>query len=112
MAYLNRPAFQPILSVAAASIGATYTSLGTLSNDAVLVVAKNRTDGDVFISFNGVDDNLLLIPNEVTSYNITTNSPYLTSLLLPKGATISVKDGPTAPTTGSLYFEILTAIFS
>lgn len=109
MAYVERALFDPIRSVAAAGIGAAYAVLGAaLTNKTIAVCFKNTTDGDVFISQNGVDDHLLMPPNSYNVWDIRTNAPNQTDLEIGIGTQFYVKDGPSAPTTGTVYMETLT----
>lgn len=109
MSYIDRAVFDTIRSLGVAGIGAAYAVIGAaLANRAVILTFKNATNGDVFVSTDGVNDNLLLPANSFNIFDIRTNAPNNTDLLFPIGTQFYVKDGPTAPTTGTFYIEVLT----
>ncbi len=107
MAYSNRAFFENLRSES--TIGATYTAVGAAyTNPLVVVCFKNNTDGDVLISTDGVNDMLVLPATSYSVYDIRTNSPNESDLMLPVNIQFYVKDGTTPSTTGSLYIEAVS----
>lgn len=109
MAFIDRAEFDTIRSSGFAAIGAAYATIGTpLTERAVVLSFKNNTNGDVFVSDDGVNDKLFLPANSFTIFDIRTNAPNYTNLVFPIGTQFYVKDGPTATTAGTFYIEVLT----
>ena len=95
--------FDALRSIAAASIGATHVTVGDALQDEVMAihVCENSLDGDVVISFDG---------GTTDHYQLTSGAEreivfrgrakdYI-------GKKIAVKDGASAPTTGSIFFAV------
>ncbi|MDE1970951.1 MAG: hypothetical protein KGI50_05245 [Patescibacteria group bacterium] len=112
--FINAATFDTLRSVAFGSLTTSYAILGSeLSNPAVLIGFKNATDGTVLISFDGINDNLVLPPQSMAVYDLRTNAPGregACDYLFPKSAAILVKYTGTAPSLGSFYAEVLLAI--
>ena len=109
MGFIDRAVFDTIRSLGFAGIGAGYAVIGgPLANRAVILTFKNATNGDVFVSADGVNDNLLLPANSFNVFDIRTNAPNNTNLIFPIGTQFYLKDGPTASTAGTFYIEVLT----
>jgi hypothetical protein len=90
-----------------ASIGATYSPLGNpLSHNWRIWKFTNNTNGDVFVSFDGVGDNLFVPANSFTLYDISTNSDQDSSVSLNMsiGTQYFVRFS-SAPSSGSVYLE-------
>jgi hypothetical protein len=89
-------------SLAAGSISGTYTQIGTgFAHPMRIVKVVNNTNGDLTISFDGVNDNDFVPANSFTLYDCTTNrvsSQY--TFVFAKGTAIFVKG---TPSTGSVY---------
>lgn len=106
--FKNYASFDTLRSIAPASIGATYAAVGAaLPSQAVCLVFKNATNGDVIISTDPTNSTGMLIfpANSYTSYDIRTNSPSVTDLMFAAGTVFYAKDGTTASTTGAFYIE-------
>ncbi len=98
--------FDTIRSTTPASIGATFATIGTpLTTQAVCLIFKNQTNGDVLVSTDGTNTMLAFPANSYTVYDIRTNAPRNTDLLFSIGTQFYVKDGTTASTTGTFYIE-------
>ena len=106
--YKNRAVFEAIRVATAAQIGATYATIGTITTSpGVLFKFINLTDGDVFFTDDPAVDKWIVPTNGYSVYDIRTNSPSVCDYMLSQGTQFSVKDGPTAPTTGSVYIEVM-----
>ena len=108
MAYTDRASFAEIISAAHTSIGAAYAKIGSpLADSAIVLMFTNKTDGECFISTNGTTNHLIVPANGYLTFDIRTNAPNMTNLLFASGTQFWIKDGPTAPTTGTFYIQIL-----
>ena len=108
MAYSNKAFFDTLRSTTPASIGAAYATFGSVLTYATLIVCfKNYTNGDVYVSTDGTNDHLLIPANSYTVYDLRTNAPFNLEYAFAIGTQFYVKDGPTAPTTGTFVLETL-----
>lgn len=106
MSTKNRASFETLKSAAHTAIGASYATLGTaLSAPAVVLTFKNQTNGDVLVSTDGTNDKLIFPANSFGVYDIRTNSPVNTDLMFAEGTQFYVKDGSSAPASGTFYLE-------
>lgn len=109
MGLSNAAQFDTIRSLGVAGIGAAYATIGTaLTRPAVIISFKNNTNGDVFVSTDGTNDHLLLPSNSFNVFDIRTNAMNLLDYVFAIGTQFYVKDGPTAPTTGTFYIEVVS----
>lgn len=100
--------FDALRSIAAASITASYTKLGTSFTHAMRVLNfKNDTDTDMFISFDGTTDNLIVESGSFDLYDLTSDQDANESFRYENGTQVYIRYS-TAPSTGSFY---LVAIF-
>lgn len=94
-------------TVAFSGIAATYNPIGTaISHNWRVWRITNPSDGDLFISFDGVNDNLFIAAGTFVLYDISTNSDQDASvpLSMSKGTQYYVRYS-TAPTTKGVYLE-------
>lgn len=108
-------AFDPLRSIAAGSVSASYATLGTAFDQRVRILKiTNLSDGDVLISFDGDTDHDVVPAGSFVLYDMTTNSPAgveVDQLVLAIGTQIYVKEGPTAPANGFVYATAVRARF-
>jgi hypothetical protein len=104
--------FDTLRSLAFGSISGDYAALGSaLSTNARVFKLTNGTDGDLFVSLDGVNNQIFLPAGSFTLYDLSTNSPPIAvtdNLVLAIGTQFSVKQS-TAPTSGSVYLEIISS---
>lgn len=100
--------FDALRTVAAASITASYTAVGSpIGFNYRLFDITNNTDGDLFISFDGTINNMFIPAGSMKVRDLETNSPNIEntdSFVLAIGTQIYVKYN-TIPTTGDLWIE-------
>lgn len=104
----SRAQFFPSKSIAAASIGATYTALGgQLGHNACILIITSTLNQPVWVSFNGVDDHILTIGTN--QQNAKVIDLKANGLILPGNTIIYVKAVSSLPGNGVLYFEFIGA---
>lgn len=89
--------------LAAASIAAGYTAVGTLFDHPMRIIKLvNLTDATVIFSYDGVVDHEIVPPNGFTLYDFTTNQAQTAGAFIAKDTVMYVKRSG-VPTTGSVY---------
>lgn len=100
--------FDALRSLAFGGISGTYAALGTpLSQNWREFRIVNATDGNVFISADGVTDNFFLPANSFLLWDLATNAPPISdtdTFVLAINTQFYVKQS-TAPTSGAVYIE-------
>lgn len=110
MPYGRIVTFAPLRSLAFGSIGANYAAIGGSTNDQTrLFTVTNMTDQDVLVSLNGIDDNLYVPTGVAKVFDLCSNRVQDDGFFLRKETTFYVKHAGVAPTTGSVYLEIVYA---
>lgn len=90
-------------SLAAASVGATYTKVGSVfAHPAVFVMFVNATDQDVQISLDGTNDAFPLLTRSVFVFDVSSDKVVDRGLFIAQGTQIYAKQIG-VPTTGSVY---------
>lgn len=108
--YKDAAIFDQLRSLGFASIGAGYTAVGTpLSQRTVVIAFKNATNGDVVVSIDGTNDYLFFPASTYGVYDVRTNAPNFADFVFPIGTQFYVKQGPSAPGSGTFYIEALIA---
>jgi len=103
----NRATFSTLRSLAAGSIGAAYTKVGTtFEKPARAIRIINNTDGDLFFSDDGVNNKWYLPSTSFVLYDISSNGWSQSNYRMSEGTQIWVKED-TVPTTGSVNIEVL-----
>lgn len=93
-------------SLAAASILAGYTAVGTAVDRPLRILrVVNGTNADVIISFNGVTDHMVVLAGQVAQLNMTNNKVREDGFFIGQGTQFFVKRAVGAATTGSLFIE-------
>lgn len=104
--------FDTLRSLAFGGISGAYAALGsTLATNTRIFKLTNGTDGDLFVSLDGVNNHMFLPAGSFTLYDLSTNSPPIAvtdNLVLAIGTQFSVKQS-TAPTSGSVYLETISS---
>lgn len=105
-----RQRFEPVRTLAAGSIAAGYTGVGTvLAHPARLIFIQNLTDALVMFSFDGVNDHFPLPANGFLLEDITSNKTTKAGTFnIAEGDRLYVKQSG-VPTTGSVYFSVMYA---
>lgn len=110
MAYKNKLKVDAIRTVAFGSVGAAYSAVGTALDDpARLFCLTNTTDADVYFSIDGTTNHFIVPTNSFKLIDITTNKVREDGYFLAEGTIFYVKRVSGAPTSGSVYIEIVHA---
>lgn len=99
-------------SLAFGGISGSYAPVGSsLDNNWRMFRVINNTDGDIFVSVDGTNDNLFVPAGSFVLYDIATNTANTSDfdvMVFAMGTRFYVKQS-TAPTKGSVYIEGLYA---
>jgi len=108
----SRAQFQNLTIVASASVTTSYVAAVTLTSPAVMVAVKNGTNGDILIGIDGSTAIWGFPPSSGAAYDIKTNSPKPSELMLPNGTTLFIKWNGSAPgaPTGNVYIELMQVL--
>lgn len=107
--YKNSANFGTLMTIAGGSITTSYQLIGTTTAACVEITFKNITDGDVFVSTDGVNNMLDLPTQSYTDKDVRTNAPQNTDLVFSIGTDIFIKSGTVAPTNGRFSVETIVA---
>jgi len=106
---MSRANLEELRSLAFGSISGSYAAVGTPSNNPIrLFCISNNTEGDMLFSRDGSTDELFVAAGSYKLYDIQSNiNPNKEdTYVFDKGTQFYVKQ-VTAPTSGSVYIEIL-----
>lgn len=111
MAYGTRVAFEAVREVAFGGIGAAYAAIGTGTLDHTrLFTVHNTTDKDIYLSFDGVTNDLRIASGSARVFDLTTNKVQDDGLFIRKGTIFYQKrTAMGAPTVGSVWIEVMYA---
>jgi len=103
--------FETLKSLAAASVVAGYTIVGsTFAHPVRILKVVNDTDGDVTISYDGVNDQDFIPANGAFIYDYGSDkSGQAQNLEQPVGFGVYVKRNGAAPTVKSVYVVVIYA---
>ena len=99
--------FDTLRTLAFGSISGTYAAVGTpIANNWREFRLLNATNGDMFFSADGVNDNFFLPANTFLLWDLSTNAPIneADNFALSLQTQFYVRQS-TAPTTGAVYVE-------
>lgn len=95
--------FDPIRSIAFGSVTNSYQNLGVPFGHAMRVLHFiNNTDGNIMISFDGVNDNIFVAANTFSLYDLTAQEDINEMFRYQVGSQLQIKY-ISAPTTGTFY---------
>jgi len=95
--------FSPIITVAFGDIPAAYANLGPAFAHAMRVLHFiNDTDKDMMISFDGITDNIVVLANTFSLYDLTAQEDINEMFRYEKGSQLRFKYLE-EPTSGSFY---------
>jgi hypothetical protein len=94
---------EPASVLAYTTIGATYMSIGSFSNPSRLLYLLSTLDEPVWISFNGIDNHIVLLNNGYFVLDVSSNQSFNQGLYIATGQRIYAKQVATTPTVGAIY---------
>ena len=110
MAYGTRVTFDSVRELDFGSISGTYASVGTPVSDHVrLIIFNNATDQQVYISFDGINDNLRMESNSFKLLDLSANKVRSDGLFISVGTQIFVREVSASVTSGSVWVEVMYA---
>ena len=100
---------EPIRSVAFGSVSGTYTGIGTaITNPARVLYLVSTLDIHTMISFNGIDDHMVLLANGYIMLDVSSNQSFNQGLYVSMGQRLYVKQiGGAAATSGNVYLTVM-----
>jgi hypothetical protein len=103
--------FDTIRSLAYGSISGTYAGIGTTFTQAGRIIKiTNNTDADIFISFDGVDDQDMLPAFSANIYDFSSNRIGPVEILqLSAGQRAYARQISASPTVGGVYLTFIYA---
>jgi hypothetical protein len=101
--------FQQLTVIASSAVTTSYVAAVTVTKPCVMMGIKNGTNGDVVLGIDGSTAKWGFPPLSGGAYDIKTNAPENTELMLKANTTIYVKWLGSAPGTpsGNLYIELM-----
>ncbi len=108
MSNLSVVSFDNLRSIAFGSISGTYAPIGTpFAHEVRLICFTNTSDGDMFISDDGINDKLFIPKGAFKLFDLTTNKVSSCPLwVLAEGTQFYARQS-SAPTLGAVYIEAL-----
>ena len=87
------------------SISGTYAGIGTpLENPSLQLIVQNLTDQSIVLSWDGIDDHLILASGCAWDSDNTSNRAREQGLYIPQGQRFYARlEGMTSPTSGAVY---------
>lgn len=102
----NLVRFDALRSLAFASITNNYVAVGTPFEHPMRVVHFiNNTNGDMLVSFDGINDNAVVLAETFVLYDLTSDQDVNEKFRFQQGTQLFVKyiTAPTGPATGAFY---------
>ncbi len=109
MAYGTRATFDAVREAAFGAIGAAYAAVGgAITDHARMVRFVNQTDAQVYISLDGSTDHIRMAANSFFILDFSANKVRDDGLFVPVGTIFSARRQAGAPTSGSLWIEVVS----
>ena len=97
---------ETVRTLAAGSVAAGYTAVGSAFNNPIrILIIQNLTDQSVMFSFDGTNDHLPLLANGYVVLDVSSNKNQTDGFFFAVGTTIYVKQIG-APSSGSVYVSV------
>ncbi len=112
MGYGISAVFDAVREISFTEVSEVYTSVGAPLTDFVRLISfNNGMDQDLYISFDGVQDNLRMAPNSFKLFDISANKVNDEGLYLAVGTQIFVKEVSASVASGEFWIEVMHADF-
>lgn len=96
---------EPVRTLAFGGISGAYATVGTpLAHAARIIIFQNFTDGDLMLSFDGINDHLPIANKGFVLLDVTSNKTVVQGFNIAQGTQFYVKQ-ISAPTLGSFYIS-------
>lgn len=103
----NRFLPEVLKSRAFGSITGTYAIIGLATqNPGVLVSFINTTDVTLMVSWDGVNDHMVLVANSFQLFDVVANDLPTEQRSIAKNTSFYVKHAGAAPSSGAMYVEL------
>ncbi len=100
----------PVQVVAFGSVTSSFVATGTAMPEPVRILkVNNTTNADIYISFDGITNNDVVVASTGMVLDITTNKSREDGAFLPKGTVFYIKY-VTIPTSGNVYLSAYYAV--
>lgn len=111
MAFGSKVKFEAVREIDFIDILATYEAVGTGTTDHSRIIRfVNGTDVQVLISLDGATDHIRMAADSFLIFDFSSNKITDHGLFVSLGTTFSVKRQSGAPTLGSFWIEVISAI--
>ncbi len=111
MAFGSKVKFEAVREIDFGSILASYVAVGTGTTDHSRIIRfVNGTDVQVLVSLDGTTDNIRMSADSFIIFDFSSNKITDHGLFVSVGTTFFVKRQSGAPTTGSFWIEVISAI--
>lgn len=108
MAFGTKVLFEPVREVAFGSVGASYSAVGSATlHHTRLVSFNNSTDQDIYISIDGVNNDLRIATNSFRLLDLTANEVKDEGNFISQNTVFYVKRAGGAPTLGNVWIEVM-----
>lgn len=109
MAYGTRAHFDAVRELAFGGISAAYATLGTpLTDHARIIRFVNSTNAEIYVSLDGVNNNIRLAASSFVLYDFSTNKIQDDGLFVSVGTQFYVKQVSGAPGSGAVWCEVVS----
>ncbi len=110
MGYGTSALFDEVREIAFGAISDVFTPVGSPIGDFVRIIAfNNGMDEDLYVSFDGITDQLRMSPNSFKLFDISANKIRDEGLFLAVGTQIFVREVSASVASGEFWIEILHA---
>ena len=110
MAYGTRGKFDTVREIAFGAISGTYAAVGAAFADNVRILGlNNSTDQEIYVSLDGVNNNLRMAANSFQLYDLTANRVRDDGLFFAVGDRVFVKEVSAAVGSGAFWVHALAA---
>lgn len=111
MAFGTRVNFEAVREIAFGSISGTYAAIGTATLDHTRIVSfTNGTNADVYISLDGTTNMLRVAANSFKLFDLVSNEVSDDGFFISQGTVFYVKQVSGAPTSGTVWVEVMYAV--
>ena len=110
MAFGTRVKFGPVREIDFGDVGASYVAIGTPLTDYTRIISfQNGLDQEVYISFDGITDNLRMANNSFKLLDLSANKIRDDGLFIATGTQVYIKEVSASVSSGSFWFETMYA---